>query len=241
MPNKKNYKKVVKNKPSLGTIIKTLLLLLVLLSLPAAYFLTTQNQDVRQQAASCSEEDVNTEFRPYVQGTDKPWKSGNKMNVTIGDKIDVNCFAKTGSALLSNGKITLKVDGVTKQIPASSVINDGRSLRAYTITQGGVHKFTCANTNGCSDTDTLTVPKPSPSPSIVPTPSPADDDIACTMDAKQCPDGSFVGRVAPSCEFAPCPSSTDSCPNPSIADVNKDCKVDLKDYDLFLSEFIKRQ
>jgi hypothetical protein len=27
----------------------------------------------------------------------------------------------------------------------------------------------------------------------------------CTMDAKQCPDGSWVGRVPPSCEFAPCP------------------------------------
>lgn len=32
-----------------------------------------------------------------------------------------------------------------------------------------------------------------------------DDDVACTDDAKQCPDGSFVGRTAPSCEFAPCP------------------------------------
>lgn len=30
--------------------------------------------------------------------------------------------------------------------------------------------------------------------------------VACTMDVKQCPDGSFVGRVAPSCEFAPCPN-----------------------------------
>lgn len=29
--------------------------------------------------------------------------------------------------------------------------------------------------------------------------------IACTQDAKQCPDGSYVSRVAPSCEFAKCP------------------------------------
>ena len=29
--------------------------------------------------------------------------------------------------------------------------------------------------------------------------------VACTMDAKVCPDGSFVGRVAPDCEFAKCP------------------------------------
>lgn len=34
--------------------------------------------------------------------------------------------------------------------------------------------------------------------------------IACTMDAKICPDGSAVGRTAPNCEFAPCPTSDDS-------------------------------
>lgn len=41
-----------------------------------------------------------------------------------------------------------------------------------------------------------------------PTPSPSNGAVACTMDAKLCPDGSSVGRVAPSCEFAPCPSPT---------------------------------
>jgi len=29
--------------------------------------------------------------------------------------------------------------------------------------------------------------------------------VACTKEAKLCPDGSAVGRVAPDCEFAPCP------------------------------------
>ncbi len=28
--------------------------------------------------------------------------------------------------------------------------------------------------------------------------------VACTMEAKQCPDGSYVGRGGPKCEFAPC-------------------------------------
>ncbi len=28
----------------------------------------------------------------------------------------------------------------------------------------------------------------------------------CTMDAKICPDGSAVGRVPPTCEFAACPT-----------------------------------
>ncbi len=34
------------------------------------------------------------------------------------------------------------------------------------------------------------------------------EDIFCTMDAKQCPDWSYVGRVWPDCEFAPCPNET---------------------------------
>jgi len=30
----------------------------------------------------------------------------------------------------------------------------------------------------------------------------------CTLEAKQCPDGSYVGRKGPFCEFAPCPGAT---------------------------------
>ena len=31
--------------------------------------------------------------------------------------------------------------------------------------------------------------------------------VACTMEAKLCPDGTAVGRVGPNCEFAPCPGN----------------------------------
>lgn len=34
-----------------------------------------------------------------------------------------------------------------------------------------------------------------------------DEPIACTADAMMCPDGSYVGRVAPDCKFAMCPVS----------------------------------
>lgn len=30
--------------------------------------------------------------------------------------------------------------------------------------------------------------------------------VYCTQEAKQCPDGSYVGRTGPRCEFTPCPS-----------------------------------
>ncbi len=32
----------------------------------------------------------------------------------------------------------------------------------------------------------------------------------CTQEAKICPDGSGVGRIGPNCEFAPCPTATNS-------------------------------
>ncbi|OGY99995.1 MAG: hypothetical protein A2945_00610 [Candidatus Liptonbacteria bacterium RIFCSPLOWO2_01_FULL_52_25] len=34
-----------------------------------------------------------------------------------------------------------------------------------------------------------------------------DNGTACTQDAMQCPDGSYVGRTGPNCEFAECPAS----------------------------------
>ncbi len=41
---------------------------------------------------------------------------------------------------------------------------------------------------------------------------PQEDMIACTMDAKMCPDGSYVSRQGPNCEFAPCPGEGEKEP-----------------------------
>jgi hypothetical protein len=43
--------------------------------------------------------------------------------------------------------------------------------------------------------------------------------VACTQEAKQCPDGSYVGRSGPSCQFAACPSPSPT-PTPSPLDCN---------------------
>ena len=56
----------------------------------------------------------------------------------------------------------------------------------------------------------VTDPIPEPMLLSVPTAVPVrviqeDDMVMCTMDAKICPDGSGVGRIAPDCEFALCP------------------------------------
>jgi hypothetical protein len=39
-------------------------------------------------------------------------------------------------------------------------------------------------------------------------------EIACTMEAKLCSDGSSVGRTGPNCEFAPCPTGSKPSPTP---------------------------
>lgn len=45
-------------------------------------------------------------------------------------------------------------------------------------------------------------PQPAPQMPV----NPGNRPIACTMEAKACPDGSYVSRTGPNCEFAPCPS-----------------------------------
>jgi hypothetical protein len=35
------------------------------------------------------------------------------------------------------------------------------------------------------------------------------EQVACTMEAKQCPDGSYVSRTGPDCAFAECPAEND--------------------------------
>jgi hypothetical protein len=57
--------------------------------------------------------------------------------------------------------------------------------------------------------------------------------IACTMEAKICPDGTSVGRSGPKCEFAPCPvvqkpTPTEANQNQATCTSDADCKKGLK-------------
>lgn len=49
---------------------------------------------------------------------------------------------------------------------------------------------------------------------VTPLPAPtADGGVVCTMEAKMCPDGSYVGRTGPKCEFTACPTAVASPPS----------------------------
>ena len=52
--------------------------------------------------------------------------------------------------------------------------------------------------------------------------------IDCMMDTKECPDGSFVNRIQPNCEFAECP--------PVIDGENTIDKVDTSDWQIYRNE-----
>lgn len=54
----------------------------------------------------------------------------------------------------------------------------------------------------------------------------AGEGIACTMEAKLCPDGSAVGRKGPSCEFAACPSGDTFADDGNIVHNNPGLKPD---------------
>lgn len=42
---------------------------------------------------------------------------------------------------------------------------------------------------------------------VAPT-TPGPGTVACTLEARLCPDGSYVGRQGPNCEFAACPGES---------------------------------
>jgi hypothetical protein len=52
--------------------------------------------------------------------------------------------------------------------------------------------------------------------------APEPEPVACTLDAKLCPDGSYVGRVAPDCEFAPCPEANTTAPEEPMDEPQKE-------------------
>ena len=53
---------------------------------------------------------------------------------------------------------------------------------------------------------------------------PRHEPVACTMEAKLCPDGSYVSRQGPNCEFAPCPDGKPPRQDVAPMPVNPDKK-----------------
>ncbi len=61
---------------------------------------------------------------------------------------------------------------------------------------------------------------PSTPPTVVVVNPTTTEPVVCTMDAKLCPDGSYVGRTGPKCEFAACPTPTTNTSTIEIPDIS---------------------
>jgi hypothetical protein len=57
----------------------------------------------------------------------------------------------------------------------------------------------------CTTPDGRSFVEAVPPDSLAPDKPAGDSGVICTMEAKQCPNGTYVQRVPPNCEFAPCP------------------------------------
>ena len=69
-------------------------------------------------------------------------------------------------------------------------------------------------------------PIPVPAPTPIPPPNPTPTPVVCTQDAKLCPDGSYVSRIRPRCEFAKCPGTNP----PSVIECKKDSDCPSSQY-----------
>lgn len=63
--------------------------------------------------------------------------------------------------------------------------------------------------------------------------------VACTLDAKICPDGTAVGRTGPNCEFAACPIIDDSDIDVWLKSTNVEQGVSFEYPNTITTEFVK--
>lgn len=109
--------------------------------------------------------------------------------------------------VIGEGYVTTEGDWMTTEfVPFSGTIT--YTIDPHTPYNRGTIIFKKDNPSGLPEyDDAREIPITFSELSQTNTLAPSDDEevVFCTMDAMQCPDGSWVGRVAPSCSFAPCP------------------------------------
>jgi hypothetical protein len=100
------------------------------------------------------------------------WSTGDEVTASITGptSIDVNCFARNGSALLPGGYIEVQqANQAVKKVSSTS------ELRNYSLLSYNMYTFTCKSTSlpQCSNTDSVTVIRddfPGPRPTNQPQP-----------------------------------------------------------------------
>ena len=128
------------------------------------------------------------------------------------------------SAIAENRAVEISINGIGPAVDAAA-FETVKQVIGHAVANGIVDKFIVSGYgieggfSACAQASSRTrgfgafvkqlrtiTPDPNTTAyTLHPTTACIDEATVCTQDVKQCPDGSFVGRVAPSCDFAPCP------------------------------------
>ena len=116
-------------------------------------------------------------------------------NYQVGQSIDVNCFAKNGTALLTGGNIMVTPPGGTETQASTTA-----QLRNYIVQTAGTYTFTCKSSTltTCSNTDSFTVlaavATPTPTP-VTTTTTTTTTTISCNVRVRKYPPARASPRV----------------------------------------------
>lgn len=152
-----------------------------------------------------------------------PQIENNHATFTFAASLDSGGVKGTGTLAVINAELLQENKGSIIIGSATQVVaidSNGNAINENALGDKTSHDLEYDGGNPTSPSPTPTTnPTASPSPSPTPTPSPTstpqtspspnptDDPGICTQDAKQCPDGSWVGRTGPDCEFV-CPAGS---------------------------------
>ena len=164
--------------------------LLVLLAIPLTIYLSQQKQDIRRQAASGNE----------VAFVDT---SGNTITQTTSATVNIRISSPWPPAGFP----------IPTPTPISQLCSSDIDCPAGQTCQQEYY-CPCNATNPACLAPCYLVQmckELTPTPTSTPTPTAPPP---CLADAKQCPDGTYVVRQSPTCEFTPCPSTV--TPTPTV-------------------------
>ncbi len=200
----------------------------LLLVVPLTVVTSQNNQDIRQNAQQtipqiaaaptyyCIGGDpCNSPVSPKPECTPRPSCLDSNPQCAIGAPPEGWCPNSSITPI-----VTQRVcDTDAKKCPDGSVV--GRSGPNCEFV---CPKPSCTPRPACLDSNPRCLP-PEPAEGWCPNSSitPVVTQRACTSDAMQCPDGSWVGRSGPNCEFV-CPKPT-CTPRPACLDTNPQCLI----------------
>ncbi len=172
-----------------------------LVALAVAYQAVVTNTELRSKAA---EEGVIYQSWDFNGKNKEGWSAPGKNKLRVADgRLQLTIAdIKTPATLKNNLSSDIDLPRGQKYIKFSAAVNVGQGATPTPKGFGGIIQSETVQeevgeTTEAEDPDFLQA---------------IDNKTVCTMEAKQCADGSYVGRGGDSCQFLPCPSQESTKP-----------------------------